>query len=135
MYNVLRLLEGLPALLFIIFLIIFNAVAAAKKKSGNGSEARRTHLTTIGSNFEQSKKIIETYIEQHPDMLVSDTKSDKAVSNRRNNVKRLNKATEEKTHDHQGELRIDGTGLIEDRQNDWLAKQIREETRLHRRQM
>ena len=41
------------------------------------------------------------------------------------------KPTAEKTHEHKGE--VAEAVLLEDRKNDWLARQIREESRIGRR--
>ena len=43
------------------------------------------------------------------------------------------KPTEEKTHDHKGE--VHDSVLLEDRGNDWLARQIREEARIAKRNL
>lgn len=120
--------DGILSVLFSIFVVIALIVNVAMKgkQKGQMPKARREHLMTIGNELPK-RNMINSIIEQNQSAVV-----DKPVVHKK---QRLTKPTNEKTHNHEGELRIEGTGLMEDRQNDWLAKQIREEARLHRRQM
>ena len=121
--------DGILSVLFSIFVVIvlIANVAAKGKQKGQMPKARREHLMTIGNDLPK-RSMIDSMIEQNKSAVV-----DKPVVMSKRH--RLTKLTNEKTHDHEGELRIEGTGLMEDRQNDWLAKQIREEARLFKRLM
>jgi len=105
-------MEGFAPILIVFFIFIFNSLLLKKgKDQGQRSVKKAVTVNPIPVRMdEEDKGGIEI-----PSFMTAQ------------------KPTLEKTHSHKGE--VSQAVLLEDRQHDWLAEQIREEARLARKRM
>ena len=107
----------IPVVIWLIF--IFFGVASSRAKA-------QTRYANEKAIKEQAKEVAgDKHIDPKPASVAP------SLVKRQNAKKVFTKPTLEKTHEHKGE--VAEVVLLEDRKNDWLARQIREEARIGRR--
>lgn len=123
------------ALIWLIFVWITVAnIKKGKAQSGKNSNPGKTpgpahvpsKIGAIKGIYDQATKDTNLYVGD-----VNEEGSKGSISPKKPKMKTPKGITIEKTHSHEGE--VSNTVLLEDRNNDWLARQIKEEARLRRK--
>lgn len=123
-------MEGFAPLLIVFFIFFFNAVIV--RKNAQDRKSRAGNVNTIPREVKRDDEQVVSVIDSTPVIIDEDEMGSVTKAQRPSN-RRTNKPTIEKTHSHKGE--VASAVLLEDRQHDWLAQQIREEARIGRKRM